>query len=96
MKKKRPRTCQRCGGPLADRFCTDETCPFSAHRQNCPVGWANHPDMPACQDKVCNCGGRIKAEVHSDDHAFEVPFDAIPWFQHADAEEITALVPHHL
>jgi hypothetical protein len=43
---------------------------------------------------VCHCGGRIKAEVHSDDRAFEVSFNAIPWFQQADAEEVLDLAVH--
>ncbi len=70
-RKKRPRTCTRCGSPATDGLCRDETCPFSEHLQSCPAGWVNHPDGPGCKDNACHCGGRIKAEVHSDDHTFE-------------------------
>jgi hypothetical protein len=33
----------------------------------------------------------IKAEVHTDDHNYEVPFDAEDFFKTADAEDIVAL-----
>jgi hypothetical protein len=33
----------------------------------------------------------ILAEVHSDDHVFEVEFDATPWFEQASNEAIVAL-----
>ena len=33
----------------------------------------------------------IHAEVHSDDHVFEISFDASPWFENASDAEITAL-----
>jgi len=33
----------------------------------------------------------IKAEVHSDDCVYEVDFDALPWFQQANYDEIMAL-----
>ena len=33
----------------------------------------------------------IKAEAHSDDHAFEVEFDAAPWFEQAGNKEVYAL-----
>jgi len=35
--------------------------------------------------------GLIKAEAHSDDDVFEVPFNAVLWFQQATAAEIVAL-----
>ena len=34
----------------------------------------------------------IRARVHPDDHAIEVPFDATPWFEQASDEEIMELV----
>jgi hypothetical protein len=46
--------CERCGTRVADGYCTDQTCPFSDHKQNCPAGWANHPTQPA--DSKCTCG----------------------------------------
>ena len=33
----------------------------------------------------------ITAEAHSDDRVFEVPFDALPWFQQASDEEVIKL-----
>lgn len=36
--------CQRCGAPLADGRCSDETCPFSDCAQTDPQGWIGHPD----------------------------------------------------
>jgi len=35
--------------------------------------------------------GHIEAECHSDDHAYEVSFNAAPWFQQASVEELQAL-----
>ena len=61
--RKAMRTCKRCGSQLADGFCPDKTCPFSDHLQTCPTGWVNYPNPPSCGDNMCNCGGRIKAEV---------------------------------
>jgi len=42
-------------------------------------------------DAACDHGLPIKAEVHSDDHNFEVPFDAAPWFQQATVKDILEL-----
>ncbi len=33
----------------------------------------------------------VRAEVHTDDHAFEYDFDAAPWFEQATIEQIIAL-----
>jgi hypothetical protein len=33
----------------------------------------------------------IRAEVHTDDHKLEIPFDATPWFEQATRTEILAL-----
>lgn len=37
--------CKRCNSLLVDGFCTDETCPFSGHFQDCEAGWSGHPEM---------------------------------------------------
>jgi hypothetical protein len=34
----------------------------------------------------------IKAEVHSDDYAVEITFDAVEWFEQASDADITALM----
>ena len=34
----------------------------------------------------------IKAECHSDDYLIEVQFDATPWFEQAEDDEIQALI----
>jgi hypothetical protein len=49
--------CVRCGSPLEEGFCSDETCPFSTHRQNCRFGWAGHPekDPHPNEDEVVDC-----------------------------------------
>lgn len=45
--------CQRCSSDLNTRGkCTDATCPFSDHKQNCPAGWQGHPEH---KSGPCNC-----------------------------------------
>ncbi len=54
--------CERCNSSLDEGgFCLSETCPFSDHAQDCPVGWAGHPDHPNVEGivtKECTCGGK--------------------------------------
>lgn len=51
--------CQRCTARLSpdgehdEMVCTDVTCPFSNHKQDCPVGWTGHPDHTG--DFFCTC-----------------------------------------
>lgn len=48
--------CGRCGGGLtSEGFCTDQTCPFDKHKQNCLVGWTGHP---AYDEVVAQVGGQ--------------------------------------
>jgi hypothetical protein len=48
--------CGRCGCLLDGHgLCTDATCPFSDHKQECPAGWGGHPDH---HGGPCSCGGR--------------------------------------
>jgi hypothetical protein len=55
-------TCQRCGSDLsAGGYCTDETCPFREHKQDCEAGWSGHPERdphPLDDDRPvpCTCG----------------------------------------
>ena len=42
----RRKDCKRCGSPLDNGICSDQTCPFSSHGQSCPVGWTGHPNCP--------------------------------------------------
>ena len=52
------RDCCRGGSILFGGLCSDTTCPFSDHRQYCPVGWVGHPDHPnATEDTQCTCHG---------------------------------------
>lgn len=63
----------------------------------------NKQDLAAVLDRYEHLGGLleqlkvdnkqpvIRAEVHSDDHVFEVNFDALPWFKQATDEEILEL-----
>ena len=47
--------CRRCGSRVsALGLCQDKTCPFNDHRQDCPKGWAGHPDVPSLGK--CTCG----------------------------------------
>jgi len=88
-----PAKCARCSSPVdANGFCTDPTCAFNDHLQTCPVGMTNQldPSKPS-EDAVCNCGGKITADVHSDDHVYDIIFNATLWFKQATAEEIQAL-----
>jgi hypothetical protein len=39
--------CRRCGTPLENGMCGDETCPFSDYRQHDQRGWVGHPNPPA-------------------------------------------------
>jgi hypothetical protein len=55
--------CQRCGMSLESGYCSDDTCPFSDHKQSCPRGWSGHPDKdphPKDDDAPlpCTCGKR--------------------------------------
>ena len=75
--------CERCGGKLSAGFCSDQTCPFSDHLQTCASSTGTGGE--------CTCGGRITAEVHSDDHDHEVSFTANPWFTQATDNEIREL-----
>ena len=50
--------CKRCDTGLDGLgYCTDETCPFSDHTQDCTMGWAGHPESPQDIAK-CTCGGK--------------------------------------
>ena len=37
--------CKRCGSQIIKGFCSDETCPFAVHLQDCQAGWNGHPEM---------------------------------------------------
>lgn len=45
-----PSACRRCGSPLKDDRCTDETCPFSDCLQSDVKGWMGHPAWPHCSE----------------------------------------------
>jgi len=49
-----PRVCVRCGGPVLDGRCADQTCPFSDHDQTCPNGMLGHPEGPR-ESGPCAC-----------------------------------------
>ena len=50
--------CDRCGSDLDTvGKCTDATCPFSDHKQDCPAGWKGHPEHKAGRC-ACNMGRR--------------------------------------
>jgi len=37
--------CVRCGSMIYENgMCTDETCPFDSHQQDCQAGWTGHPE----------------------------------------------------
>ena len=37
--------CGRCGSMTdGNGLCTDETCPFDSHQQDCEAGWTGHPE----------------------------------------------------
>lgn len=63
-------TCDRCEMPLNEEgYCTDDTCPFSDHKQTCMVGWSGCPGKdPYPNDdgvgpcSTCTCGGRVRTE----------------------------------
>ncbi len=49
--------CKRCNNLLDENgLCTDQTCPFSDHAQDCVMGWSGHPDYPQDIAK-CTCTG---------------------------------------
>ena len=51
-----PEDCDRCRSKLnSEGKCTDVTCPFSDHKQNCPAGWNGHPEHKAGR---CTCKGK--------------------------------------
>lgn len=47
--------CARCGSALRGGFCTDETCPFDSHLQDCVKGWEGHPEMGSTGMAICTC-----------------------------------------
>ncbi len=54
--------CERCGCRVDGPLCGDETCPFSDHEQNCPVGWTGHPEPPVVGTvdlRNCVCRGKV-------------------------------------
>ena len=49
--------CKRCGSEINRAgFCSDLTCPFSHHKQDCDAGWYGHPEKPGIELKDCTCG----------------------------------------
>ncbi len=60
------RECKRCGTDTAGGFCTDVTCAFHDHRQDCPRGWEGHEHALQCDGYACTCGGRPEDEEDAD------------------------------
>ena len=61
------RKCKRCGSSIilvikVGNRCSDETCPFSDHSQECMAGWSGHPtlDPNPNSDIPCTCEGATK------------------------------------
>lgn len=46
--------CKRCGSDINNGFCSNVTCPFSDHKQECPAGWNGHPEKNGGE---CTCKG---------------------------------------
>ena len=42
--------CKRCGSDVKNNRCTDQTCPFSDHDQDCRAGWNGHPSVDPLPD----------------------------------------------
>lgn len=53
-------TCERCGSEVREGLCSDETCPFSDHKQRCPVGFHGHPERD--NDLPCRCDNKRQEE----------------------------------
>lgn len=56
-------SCKRCGCDVNDGYCSDISCPFSEHTQECPAGWQGHPEvqvpsefLPTHKSGDCTCG----------------------------------------
>lgn len=59
--------CARCGSKVKAGRCTNITCIFSDHQQDCMVGWSGHPDKDPFPNEdgigpcsVCTCPGRAQ------------------------------------
>jgi hypothetical protein len=48
--------CERCAALLDPRgHCTDKSCPFSDHLQDCAVGWVGTNQLADDQMPICSC-----------------------------------------
>lgn len=85
--------CKKCGTGLDDKgWCKDETCPYHDWPQVTP-DTALSTLTPDAIEALYGLKKRlyVLAEAYSDDHIFEVEFDAAPWFVQASDAEILAL-----
>ena len=57
--------CQRCGSNIVDEFCTDETCPFSDHKQHCANGWGGYPTGPTTAPIKTRCQCKPEPKLHT-------------------------------
>lgn len=72
------KACRRCGTATKGGFCTDESCPFSYHVQQCQRGWIGHPESATDESAACTCASqgtyalRPFPELHSETVPTEV------------------------
>jgi hypothetical protein len=80
--------CVRCGSPLEEGFCSDATCPFSDHRQDCQLGWAGHPEKdPHPHEDVPDFTSLQHCDCHDKEYAVVLKYEVVVHATAPSAEE---------